>query len=202
MTIGERLERGEVAHGRSTPGTPARAAPRPRRRGPSRARRWRCGCARCSRPSAPPSRGPGRSRASPCPSLVRLMRTVGRGDQDERRRRARTPAATTPTPGRSPAARPGTASTIDLATPPQSEQLGVLHRDPGADHHQHRGVDVGAAQRPQQHDLDQRAERDAERRSRATSATKKIEAEQHRPASTSCRRRTRRARRGRNSPRA
>ena len=36
--------------------------------------------------------------------------------------------------------------------------LGVLHDDPGADHDEHRRVDVGAAHRPQQHELDQRAE--------------------------------------------
>jgi hypothetical protein len=43
------------------------------------------------------------------------------------------------------------------------ELLGVLERDPGADHDEHRGVDVGAAQPPQQHQLEERAERHAER---------------------------------------
>ena len=41
------------------------------------------------------------------------------------------------------------------------QELGVLHHDPAADHHQHHGVDVGAAHRPQQRDLDQRAEQRA-----------------------------------------
>ena len=41
-----------------------------------------------------------------------------------------------------------------LDAPPQYEELGVLHHDPGADHHQHRGVDVGIQHRPQQEELD------------------------------------------------
>jgi len=44
------------------------------------------------------------------------------------------------------------------------ELLGVLHRDPGADHHQHHGVGIGGAERAQQHEFDERAQRKAEQR--------------------------------------
>ena len=73
------------------------------------------------------------------------------------RPRTRTAGSTTPTPDRAPAARTGNGVSIDLATPDQVSCSTFCMRDPGADHHQHGGVDVGAAQPAQQHELDGRA---------------------------------------------
>ena len=59
--------------------------------------------------------------------------------------------------------------------------LGVLQGDPGADHHQHGGVDVGAAQPAQQHELDARAPSSAPSSTASASARKKLAPGQHHP---------------------
>ena len=58
--------------------------------------------------------------------------------------------------------------------------LEVLQRDPGADHHQHGGVDVGAPQPAQQRELDRRAEHDPEQH-RQRQGEEEVHAGQHHP---------------------
>ena len=95
------------------------------------------------------------------PSRVRLIERVACRDQRQRHREHEQPV-----PGHrkapSTSGEAGKGVSIDLATPDHVSCSSVLQRDPGADHHQHGGVDVGAAQPAQQDELDRRAKRDAQ----------------------------------------
>ena len=133
-------------------GTPARATRRPRRQAPSQWRRSPCRC----RDVDTHQRGRVailESRPHRLSELRLVDHDVGRSDKAERHREDED-------------AQVGDRHRADneghlrkgrdhgLRDTAPGQHLSVLHNDPGANHHQHGRVDVGAAHGPQEYELD------------------------------------------------